>query len=146
MKTNFTRAIICLFTFLFLFRTSNSQVSVLPNVDLSIAGPTDYVGWSNLMGATSLKIKTEANANINFYTNAGAGAFGSQRMTILGANGFVGIGVANPGSILEVRRAVAGAPQMCLSWDANNITHFRVSAAGNQLPQRSSIGELTNQF
>ena len=76
-----------------------SQVSTPFNFGVA----NNYVGWDNNQGFP-LNIKHEAAQPINFFTNAGAGTFNNQCMTIQ-PNGRVGIGTnfSNPFNLLDVR-------------------------------------------
>ncbi len=76
---------------------SFTQVSVLGNS--GSAG--NYIGWA--IGNTfPLEIRHNANQPINFFTNS------TQRMTILGSNGYVGIGITTPTSVLHINKTNTG--------------------------------------
>jgi len=77
-----------------------AQVTTPSNT--STGSATDYVGWNSTIG-NPLRIKHEANYGIEFYTNTGAGTFGTNKM-MLNAAGYLGIGTGatTPSSWLHV--------------------------------------------
>ena len=86
---------------LFLF-VNNVHSQVTKAVNTSGTSNTDYVGWDN--GTTDpVRIKHENNRDIEFYTNTGAGTFGTPKM-MLDRAGYLGLGTGTttPSSWLHI--------------------------------------------
>lgn len=92
-----TRFLLCL---ILIGLKTNAQVTTSANT--TITPTTDYVGWNNALNNV-LRIKTEGNKDIEFYTNTGAGTFGTPKM-MLDRAGYLGIGTGttSPSSWLHV--------------------------------------------
>jgi beta-lactamase class A len=70
------KKITLILSLMFVYVQIYAQVTTDDNTTLNPT--TDYVGWDN--GITNaLRIKHEGNYGIEFYTNTGAGAFGTPK-------------------------------------------------------------------
>ncbi|MFM2156856.1 MAG: hypothetical protein RL516_1605 [Bacteroidota bacterium] len=104
---------------------ANGQADVLGHSGLS----TFYLGWNSAQ-FFDLNIKHEGSQNINFYTG------GSQRMTILGNTnpGFVGIGITNPLSKLDVDGDINISANSAFKIDGKNVLrHANIGGTFNSL-------------
>ncbi len=92
-----TRFFLCL---ILIGLKTNAQVTTPANT--TITPTVDYVGWNNALNNV-LRIKTEGNKDIEFYTNTGANAFGTPKM-MLDKSGSLGIGTGTttPSSWLHI--------------------------------------------
>ncbi|MBP7166381.1 MAG: hypothetical protein KBB64_01815 [Bacteroidia bacterium] len=106
---------------------SNAQVSTGAN---NTSFPTtDYVGWDNSV-TNALRLKHEGNYGMEFYTNTGAGAFGTPKMTLT-STGKLGIGNSSPSSWLDI---VSTSTKETFRTDvpANEDNYWRMFAQGNE--------------
>ena len=111
---------------------SNAQVSTAFN---NVGSWTnEYVGWDNGMGVP-LRIKHEANEPIEFYTNTGAGTFGTPKMT-LANTGELGLGTTSPSSWFHILTngsgTVAASEVFRTDVPAMTATNWRIFRAGTE--------------
>ena len=89
-------------------------------------GTTDFLGST---GTNPLNLKTTGSQPINFYTN------GTQYMTILGSTnpGFVGIGTATPGQLLEISGG---------NINVSTATNYYMLGGNNMLGHKGDVSNL----
>jgi Chaperone of endosialidase len=121
------KKITLILSLMFVYVQIYAQVTTDDNTTLNPT--TDYVGWDN--GITNaLRIKHEGNYGIEFYTNTGAGAFGTPKMTLT-STGKLGIGNTSPTSWLDI---VSTSTKETFRTDvpANEDNYWRMFAQGNE--------------
>ena len=106
---------------------------------------TDYVGW-NTSPSNPLRIKHEGNYGIEFYTNTGAGTFGTPKM-MLAATGELGLGTGTttPASWLHVAPSGSTESFRTVSSSTSTADAWRMFR-GTQEIGRLWIGNTGNAF
>ena len=111
---------------------TNAQVSTQFNFTSNPT--TDYVGWDNSV-TNALRLKHEGNYGMEFYTNTGAGTFGTPKMT-LSTTGELGLGTTSPSSWFHILTngsgTVAASEVFRTDVPAMTATNWRIFRAGTE--------------